>query len=189
MPGAQTPSTYRILDIDTVPAFVGSLPEIRALLGGAAESWRVHEVGDGNLNLVFIVQGAAGSVCLKQALPYVRVAGASWPMTLERAFFEASYYSAVAPCVGGLIPRIYHYDPELYCIVMECLSPHIILRQGLIAGRRYPNAARDIGEYIARASFFWPTRDCTRYTNQGIALSPVALPPRQMVTHCCARFS
>jgi 5-methylthioribose kinase len=160
MPGADVPSTYRILDADTVPAFIGSLPEIRALLGDSPESWRVKEVGDGNLNLVFIVQGREGSVCLKQALPYVRVAGASWPMTLERAFFEASYYSAVAPHVAGLIPRIYHYDPELYCTVMECLSPHIILRQGLIAGRRYPKVGRDIGEYVARASFF--TSDLSR---------------------------
>ena len=171
MPGLDPPPSYRILDTDTVPAFIGSLPEIRALLGGAPESWRVHEVGDGNLNLVFIVQGADGSVCVKQALPYVRVAGASWPMTLERAFFEASYYSAVAPSVGRLIPKIYHYDAELYCTVMECLSPHIILRQGLIAGRRYPNVARDIAEYIARASFF--TSDLARPFEQkldGIAL-------------------
>jgi len=170
MPGVDTPSTYRILNTDTVPAFIGSLPEIRALLGGP-ESWRVREVGDGNLNLIFIVEGAEGSVCVKQALPYVRVAGASWPMTLERAFFEASYYSAVAPCVGGLIPKIYHYDRELYCTVMECLSPHIILRRGLIAGHRYPNAARDIGEYIARASFF--TSDLARpfeHKMDGIAL-------------------
>ena len=160
MPGVDTPPSYRILDTDTVPSLIGSLPGIRALLGGAPESWRVHEVGDGNLNLVFIVRGPDGSVCVKQALPYVRVAGASWPMTLERAFFEASYYSAVAPYVGGLIPRIHHYDPELYCTVMECLTPHIILRQGLIAGRRYPNVARDIGEYIARASLF--TSDLVR---------------------------
>jgi 5-methylthioribose kinase len=153
MPGVDRPATYRILDTDTVPALIASLPEIRARLGGRPESWRTHEVGDGNLNLVFIVKGTDGSVCVKQALPYVRVAGASWPMTLERAFFEASYYAAVAPCVGGLIPRIYHYDPELYCTVMECLSPHIILRQGLIAGRRYPQVARDIGAYIARAGF------------------------------------
>jgi 5-methylthioribose kinase len=171
MPGIDVPSTYRILDTDAVPAFIGSLPEIRVLLGGGPESWRVHEVGDGNLNLIFLVQGSDGSVCVKQALPYVRAAGASWPMTLERAFFEASYYSAVAPCVGGLIPRIYHYDPELYCTVMECLSPHIILRRGLIAGRRYPNVARDIGEYIARASFF--TSDLARpfeHKLDGVAL-------------------
>lgn len=171
MPGVDTPSTYRILDIDTVPEFIGSLPEIRALLGGQPESWRVHEVGDGNLNLIFIVQGRDGSICVKQALPYVRVAGTSWPMTLERAFFEACYYSAVAPFVGGLIPKIYHYDPDLYCTVMECLSPHIILRRGLIAGRSYPNVARDIGEYIARASFF--TSDLARpfeHKMDGIAL-------------------
>ena len=154
MAEAETPSTYRILDTDTVPALLASLPAIRTQLGGPPESWQVHEVGDGNLNLVFIVRGASGSVCVKQALPYVRVAGSSWPMTLERAFFEASYYAAVAPSVGGLIPRIHHYDPELYCIVMECLTPHIILRQGLIAGHRYPHAARAVGEYIARASFF-----------------------------------
>jgi 5-methylthioribose kinase len=167
----ETASTYRVLDTDTLPAFIGSVPEIRGLLGGSPESWRVHEVGDGNLNLVFIVQGAAGSVCAKQALPYVRVAGASWPMTLERAFFEASYYAAVAPYVGGLIPRVYHYDEQLYCTVMECLSPHIILRQGLIAARRYPAVARDIGEYIARASFF--TSDFARpfeHKLDGVAL-------------------
>ena len=171
MPGVDTPPAYRILDTDTVPALIGSLPEIRALLGGAPQTWRVHEVGDGNLNLVFIVQGAEGSVCVKQALPYVRAAGASWPMTLERAFFEASYYATVAPYVGGLIPRIYHHHPELYCTVMECLSPHIILRQGLIGGRRYPSVARDIGEYIARASLF--TSDLARPFEQkmdGIAV-------------------
>ena len=171
MPSVETPATYRILDIGTVPAFIGSLPEIRALLGGPPEQWQVQEVGDGNLNLIFIVQGPVGSVCVKQALPYVRAAGASWPMTLERAFFEASYYAAVAPWVGGLIPRIYHYDRELYCTVMERLSPHVILRQGLIAGRRYPNATRDAGEYIARASFF--TSDLARpfeHKMDGIAL-------------------
>ena len=171
MQGLETPCNYRILDTNTVPAFIGAVPKIRSVLGERTDSWRVREVGDGNLNLVFIVQGAGGSVCVKQALPYVRVAGASWPMTLERAFFEASYYSAVAPYVDGFIPEIYHYDPELYCTTMECLSPHIILRQGLIAGRRYPTVARDIGEYIARACFF--TSDLARPFEQkmdGIAL-------------------
>src|ERR1700686_3276255 len=147
-------STYRILDPKSLLALVGNLKEVRALLGERTEDWQVREVGDGNLNLVFIMEGPDGSVCVKQALPYVRAAGPSWPMSLERAFFENSYYIAVAPHVGASIPRIYHYDAELYCTVMERLSPHIILRQGLIAGRRYNDLARDIGEYIARACFF-----------------------------------
>src|ERR1700692_851812 len=154
-------STYRILDHKSLLALVGDLKDVRALLGDRTEDWAVREVGDGNLNLVFIMEGPDGSVCVKQALPYVRAAGPSWPMSPERAYFENSYYIAVAPYVGASIPKILHYNPELYCTVMERLSPHIILRHGLIAGRRYNNLARDIGEYIARACFFtsdfaWP---------------------------------
>jgi 5-methylthioribose kinase len=147
-------SGYRILDTQSVPSFVAGLDGLCGQLGGQPTGWRIREVGDGNLNLVFIVEGPRGSVCVKQALPYVRAAGPSWPMSLERAFFEKSYYLAVSPFVGGLIPKIHHYDPQLFCIVMENLSPHIIARRGLIAGQRYPNLARDIGEYVARACFF-----------------------------------
>lgn len=146
-------SDYRILDARNVPAYLDALPAIRELLGGAPASWQVREVGDGNLNMVFLVEGPAGAVCVKQALPYVRVAGPSWPMTPERAAFEHAYFKAVAGHVAGRIPLVHDYDPELYCIVMERLSPHIILRQGLIRAQRYPRLASDMGEYVARASF------------------------------------
>ncbi len=92
-----TLATYRILDPESLPALLEGLEDVRALLGGRPEDWQVREVGDGNLNLVFIVEGPDGSVCVKQALPYVRAAGPSWPMSPERAFFENSYYAAVAP--------------------------------------------------------------------------------------------
>jgi 5-methylthioribose kinase len=145
---------YRILDSQSVPSFVAGVPRARARLGGRPEQWRVREVGDGNLNLVFLVDGPEGSVCLKQALPYVRVAGPGWPMSPQRAYFENAYFAAVAPHVGKSIPSIYHYEPQLHCTIMEQLSPHIILRQGLIAGRCYPQVARHIAEYVAHACFF-----------------------------------
>ena len=47
-----------------------------------------REVGDGNLNLVFIVEGHKGAAVVKQALPYVRLVGESWPLPLKRSFFE-----------------------------------------------------------------------------------------------------
>jgi 5-methylthioribose kinase len=154
MANKKEPSTYRILDPKSLLVLIEDLKDVRVRLGHRTEDWQIREVGDGNLNLVFMVEGPGGSVCVKQALPYVRAAGPSWPMSPERAFFENSYYLAVAPHVGASIPQIYHYDSELYCTVMERLSPHVILRHGLIAGRRYDNLARDIGEYIARACFF-----------------------------------
>jgi 5-methylthioribose kinase len=154
-------SLYRPLDAASLVALLAGMNDLRALLGSRPGDWQVREVGDGNLNMVFIVDGPTGSVCVKQAVPYVRAAGPSWPIPLERAYFEHSYYVAVAPFVGNLIPKIYHYDPDLYCIVMERLSPHIIVRHGLIAGRRYRNLAHAMGEYVARACFFtsdfaWP---------------------------------
>ncbi len=46
-----------------------------------------QEIGDGNLNLVFKVFDRAGvsRIVVKQALPYVRCVGESWPLTLDRA--------------------------------------------------------------------------------------------------------
>jgi 5-methylthioribose kinase len=145
---------YRILDAPAVSSYLAGLDAVARRLGPGPERWRVREVGDGNLNLVFIVEGPEGSVCVKQALPYVRAAGPAWPMSPDRARFENAYFRSVAPHVGRAIPMIYHYEPELHCTVMERLSPHIILRQGLIAGRRYPDVACAIGEYVARACFY-----------------------------------
>jgi len=145
---------YRTLAPGEVAPYLATRPELRERLGGDASRWQVREVGDGNLNLVYLVEGASGSVCLKQALPYVRAAGPSWPMPPQRAFYEHAYYRAVAPHAGSWVPAIHHYDPDLYCIVMERLSPHIILRRGLIAGRRYPTLGESVGRFIARATFW-----------------------------------
>ena len=63
---------YRILKEADLRDYLSALPEVAGRLGGAPENWTVGEVGDGNLNLVFIVKGAERGVAVKQALPYVR---------------------------------------------------------------------------------------------------------------------
>ena len=166
-----------ILDAASLRSYLGAIGDVRARLGSPPAAWQIREVGDGNLNLVFIVEGPAGSVCVKQALPYVRAAGPSWPMSPERIFFERAYFETVAPYVGARIPTIFHFDRERYCLVMERLSPHIILRHGLIAGRRYPTLAHDLGDYVARAAFYtsdlaWPFERKL----QGMALFAANLP-------------
>ena len=148
-----TPPGYRPLDERGVVDYLATLPELAARLGGQPGQWRVGEVGDGNLNLVFIVEGPQGDLCLKQALPYVRAAGESWPLPLDRAFFEHRAAVAAAACAPGRVPAVHHYDPELYVIVMERLHPHIIMRRGMIDGAVYPNFARHIVEYLARTLF------------------------------------
>ena len=149
----ETPPGYRPLDEQSLPAWLAGLPEAASRLGGGPAEWKVAEVGDGNLNLVFLVEGPAAGVCVKQALPYVRLVGEGWPMTLKRAFFEHEYMRIQGPHVGRLIPEVYHYDPQLYAVVMELLKPHIIMRHGMIQGQRYPAFAGHIVEYMAQTLF------------------------------------
>jgi 5-methylthioribose kinase len=149
----ETPPGYRPLDEQSLPAWLAGLPEAASRLGGGPAEWKTAEVGDGNLNLVFLVEGPAGGVCVKQALPYVRLVGEGWPMTLKRAFFEHEYMRIQRPHVGRLIPEVYHYEPQLYAVVMELLKPHVIMRHGMIQGRRYPAFAGHIVEYMAQSLF------------------------------------
>ena len=83
-------SAYQPLTVETVPAWLDARPLLRALVPG--DRLQVREVGDGNLNLVFIVRSdpARPGLVLKQSLPWVRVHGESWPLTLERARHEGT---------------------------------------------------------------------------------------------------
>jgi len=150
----ETPPGYRPLSDKTVPEFLQSLPDVARRLGGGPGDWIVKEVGDGNLNYVYIVEGPGGSCCVKQSLPYVRLVGEGWPMPLERAFYESECMRLHGAHVGRLIPEVYHYDPKLFAIVMERLSPHIIMRQGMIKGIRYPRFADNTSDYCAKSLFF-----------------------------------
>lgn len=150
----ETPAGYRALNEATLAGYLAGLPKIAARLGDGPAQWRITEVGDGNLNLVFIVEGPLGDVCVKQALPYVRLVGDSWPLPLERAFFEHEATVIQSRQVGGLVPAIYHYEPELFLIVMERLSPHVIMRRGMIDGTIYPGFVEHIVEYTAKSLYF-----------------------------------
>ncbi len=56
--------------------------------------------------------------------------------------------------VGPLVPAILHYDPALFLIVMERLSPHVIMRRGMIDAVIYPAFVDHIVDYAAKSLFF-----------------------------------
>ena len=149
----QAPKDYRALTTETVSAYLANNGKVSDLLGGPAENWSAEEVGDGNLNLVFIVKNGDKSVIAKQALPYVRLVGESWPLPLSRAYFEYQALSREADVTPQLVPEIILYDHEMALIVMEHLTPHIILRKGFIQGIRYPHLAEHAGQFMAATLF------------------------------------
>jgi 5-methylthioribose kinase len=147
-----TGKDYAPLTPATLAARLGTLPVLTGRVGPAA-SWQVREVGDGNLNLVFIVTGSAGQAIVKQALPYVRLVGESWPLPLKRSFFEYHALTRQAARDPGSVPDVWHFDETQAIVVMEFLSPHVILRHALIAGRQVAGLGERLGQFCARTLF------------------------------------
>src|ERR1700738_4502441 len=106
---------YRILRDADLRDYLAQLPAVVNLLGGSPADWSISEVGDGNLNLVFIVKGSTGGIAVNQA--------------------------RLAP---GLVPAVLHHNEALALIAMELLEPHIIMRKGLVSGICYPRFVEDI---------------------------------------------
>lgn len=145
---------YRILHEADLRDYLAGILELKALLGGDPSSWEITEVGDGNLNLVFIVKGARAGIAVKQALPYVRLVGESWPLPLSRAHYEYLALSRQAELAPGLVPSLLHHNEPLALTVMELLEPHIIMRKGLVAATQYPRFVDDITTFMAQTLFF-----------------------------------
>ena len=153
MTALATPPGYSPLTPETLRDRLGGLAAVTDRLSRDTAAWEVAEVGDGNLNLVFIVTAPAGRLVVKQALPYVRLVGEGWPLPLDRAWFEYNALTRQAARDPGRVPEVYHFDRDQALVVMECLSPHIILRKSFIAGTELPRLGRDIGLYMARTLF------------------------------------
>ncbi len=144
---------FEALGIETLPARLGGNAALQERIGADWSRWSVREVGDGNLNLVFIVTGETGSAIVKQALPYVRLVGESWPLPLKRSFFEYHALKRQAERDPGMVPEILFFDEAQAIIVMEYLTPHVILRRAYIDGRQLPKIGRDLGLFCARTLF------------------------------------
>jgi 5-methylthioribose kinase len=143
---------YYPLTPDTIPDYVHRRPELRPVFH-EGEDIEAVEVGDGNLNLVFRVWAKSDpsrTVILKQALPYLRLVGDSWPLPTDRARIEAQALEIESRIVPQHVPKVYFYDPEMYLIAMQNLNNHIIMRKGLIQGIKYPRFADHIGLFLAR---------------------------------------
>ncbi|MEW4372341.1 S-methyl-5-thioribose kinase [Paenibacillus kandeliae] len=114
-----------------------------------------REIGDGNLNLVFHITEPStgrGSI-IKQALPYVRVIGEGWPLTLDRARMESEALRIFARYAPDYVPQVYYTDEQYAITVMEDLSHLTIVRTGFAEGAVYPLLSQHIGEYLAQTLY------------------------------------
>ncbi|MDO8106323.1 S-methyl-5-thioribose kinase [Isoptericola sp. b441] len=144
---------YRFLTVDEVPGYLASVPALAERID-AGRLVSVGEIGDGNLNLVFLAKDADGrGVVVKQALPYVRMVGEGWPMTPEREKHEIQSLLAHHALVPELVVEVLHHDEGRHIIGMEDLSDHQVWRHALNDGATHDGAAAAVGRYIGAVAF------------------------------------
>ena len=151
----ESEALYKILDKDSIPSYLADIPAVVEVLGSTSDL-SIQEIGDGNLNYVYRVSNAQDktrSVIVKQAVPFLRLAGESWPLARDRMRYEIRAFSAYSDLVPSFVPDIYFADEDMSTVIMQCLDNHIILRVGMIEGIRYPKVAEHTGLFMAETLF------------------------------------
>jgi 5-methylthioribose kinase len=115
----------------------------------------IREIGDGNINMVFHVrqEDNGKSMIIKQALPYVRCVGETWPLSLDRIRVEADAMELQELYAPGLVPKLHYRDGNMALMVMEDLSHLGVMRGGMIRMRKYPDFADHISTFMANLLF------------------------------------
>ncbi|MCZ6675076.1 MAG: S-methyl-5-thioribose kinase, partial [Verrucomicrobia bacterium] len=147
---------YEILTAESVVDYLKSIEAMQTLFS-SFDSLEVVEVGDGNLNYVYLITNSdnpSETIALKQAVPYLRVVGESWALTRERMRFEIQALEKHKALCPDLVPDIYFSSVEMSVVIMQNLTQHKILRGQIIEGKVFPHLADHMSTFLANTLFF-----------------------------------
>jgi aminoglycoside phosphotransferase (APT) family kinase protein len=116
----------------------GETPRFTRLTGGvSSDIWRVDL--------------ARGPVCVKRALPKLRVAQ-DWFAPVERNAYEAGWMRRAAAVAPEAVPELLGQDAEAGVLVMAYLDParHALWKTELRDGRAEPEVAAAVGLRLVR---------------------------------------
>ncbi|MBU2512584.1 S-methyl-5-thioribose kinase [bacterium] len=146
---------YRQLTPETVVDYIKNLDSMTRIFS-RFDNLSIHEVGDGNLNYVYTITNPdkpVETVVLKQAVPYLRVVGDSWPLAKERMKFEIMALQRQKELCPKYVPDVFHADEPMCLIIMQNLNKHKILRGEIILGKTFPFLADHISTFLARTLY------------------------------------
>lgn len=112
------------------------------------ESLRCQEIGDGNINYVFRVTSmdSSKSLIVKHADIADRSCGD--PLAVDRNRIEANALIHQGSLSPMMVPKVYHFDPVMSCLVMEDLSDHRILRDELVNYKTFDSLGVNLAEFL-----------------------------------------
>ncbi|MDC9510507.1 S-methyl-5-thioribose kinase [Pseudoalteromonas sp. Angola-4] len=149
-------ANYVAFDAQRAIEYVNSLIDSKQYdFFNAGASLTAYEFGDGNLNLVFRISDEHhNSIILKQALPYARCVGESWPLTLDRARIEAQVllnHGAICPQNTA---KVLHYNQAYALTILEDLGHLKILRTAQNNAEQFPRLAEHVATYLSHTGFY-----------------------------------
>ncbi len=145
---------YYILDESKIISYLLSIDTLRSFFG--TQKLEVSEIGDGNLNFVYIVRAVdvpKRALILKQAVPYLRIAGEGYPLSRERMTYEIRSLQIHNALISEHVPDVLYADEAMSVVVMQYLDEHIIMRNGMIDAVIYPDFAEHMGKFLAHTLF------------------------------------
>jgi aminoglycoside phosphotransferase (APT) family kinase protein len=128
------------------PSIIAALR--RAGLCGQAENPRAEALGGGVSSDIWRVELARGPVCVKRALPRLRVAQL-WEAPVKRNRYERLWLETAARIVPGCAPTVLAHDEDFFA--MEFLAPgrHPVWKALLREGHADPAFAAEVGRRLA----------------------------------------
>ena len=146
---------YEILDKNSV---IDYLLEIKDVMNYFCDKeLEAKEIGDGNLNFVFLVSSIKNpekALIVKQAVPYLRCIGEDFPLDRKRMTFEIRALIEFSKLASSAIPKLYHTSEDMSVVVMQYLGEHQILRAGLLKQHKYLSFSEQISSYLANTLFY-----------------------------------
>jgi aminoglycoside phosphotransferase (APT) family kinase protein len=116
----------------------------------ASASPALQPLAGGVSSDVFRLDLADGPVCVKRALPKLRVA-ADWRAPVERSHYEVEWLRTARAFAGGAVPEVLYEDPAAHLFVMSFFDPatHAVWKSELAAGRVDAAFAGEVGRSVA----------------------------------------
>ena len=148
---------YKVLDNDLIKEYINKNRQIRSLLledDETVDKLEVSEIGDGNLNFVYIIKSAKKSLILKQAVPFLRCVGEEYPLSRIRMTFEIRALKIEKEICPLFVPEIYYDSEDMSLVVMQNLDSHKILRGEMISREVFPFLAEHISTFLANTLFY-----------------------------------
>ncbi|MCL4182224.1 MAG: phosphotransferase [Burkholderiaceae bacterium] len=127
---------------------------VRHGLAAAGDTLRCTPLEGGVSSDIWRIDTGLGTVCVKRALPKLKVA-ADWRAPISRNTYEWAWLEFAARHMPKAVPAPLAHDPQAGLFAMAWLDPgrYPVWKRQLLDGRVEPETARSVGTVLGRIHF------------------------------------